>query len=56
MMGTHRTLLALLVTLSGNVALAQPSSEPLNLWYRQSARQRGEAGEICEDSFWAWFI
>ncbi len=43
MMGTHRTLLALLVTLSGNVALAQPPAEPLSLWYRQPARQWVEA-------------
>lgn len=53
MTGTHRALFALVLTLSGSVAMAQPPSEPLSLWYRQPAKQWVEAGEICEDSFWA---
>jgi hypothetical protein len=41
--GTHPTLLVLILTLSGNVAIAQPPAEPLSLWYRQPARQWVEA-------------
>ncbi|RPJ32928.1 MAG: glycoside hydrolase family 95 protein, partial [Planctomycetaceae bacterium] len=43
MTGTHPTLLALILTLSGSVAIAQPPAEPLSLWYRQPARQWVEA-------------
>ena len=41
--GTPRAFLALLLTLPGNVAIAQPPAEPLILWYRQPARQWVEA-------------
>ena len=43
MIGTHPTLLALILTLSGSVAMAQPPAEPLSLWYRQPAKQWVEA-------------
>jgi hypothetical protein len=43
MIGTHRTLMALILTLSGSVAMAQPPAEPLSLWYRQPAKQWVEA-------------
>ena len=43
MIGTHPTLLALILTLSGSVAIAQPPAEPLSLWYRQPAKQWVEA-------------
>jgi hypothetical protein len=41
--GTHRVLLALILTVSGSAALAQPPAEPLSLWYRQPAKQWVEA-------------
>ena len=43
MIGTHPTRLALILTLSGSVAMAQPPAEPLSLWYRQPAEQWVEA-------------
>jgi alpha-L-fucosidase 2 len=43
MIGTHPTLLALILTLSGTVTMAQPHEEPLSLWYRQPAKQWVEA-------------
>jgi len=43
MIGTHPTLLALILTLSCSVAMAQPPAEPLSLWYRQPAQQWVEA-------------
>jgi len=43
MIDTHSTLLALILTLSGNVTIAQPPAEPLSLWYRQPAKQWVEA-------------
>ena len=43
MIGTHPTLLALILTLSCSVAMAQPPAEPLSLWYRQPAKQWVEA-------------
>ena len=36
-------LLALILTLSGNMAIAQPPAEPLSLWYCQPAKQWIEA-------------
>jgi alpha-L-fucosidase 2 len=44
MIGRHPIiLLALILTLSGSVAIAQPPAEPLSLWYRQPAKQWVEA-------------
>jgi alpha-L-fucosidase 2 len=39
----HLTLLALILTISGSAAVAQPPAEPLSLWYRQPAKQWVEA-------------
>jgi len=43
MIRTRFARLALILTLSGSTAVAQPPSEPLSLWYRQPARQWVEA-------------
>jgi alpha-L-fucosidase 2 len=43
MVDIHPTLLALILTLSYNVTIAQPPAELLSLWYRQPARQWVEA-------------
>jgi alpha-L-fucosidase 2 len=43
MIGIHPTLLTLILTISGNMAITQPPAEPLSLWYRQPARQWVEA-------------
>ena len=43
MIRTHSACLALILTLSVGVAVAQPPEEPLSLWYRQPARQWVEA-------------
>jgi hypothetical protein len=43
MIGRHPTILALILTLFGNVTIAQPPAEPLRLWYRQPAKQWVEA-------------
>ncbi len=43
MINKHTILLALILTIFGNVAAAQPPAEPLSLWYRQPAKQWVEA-------------
>jgi alpha-L-fucosidase 2 len=43
MVGTRPALMALILTLSGVVAVAQPPAEPLSLWYRQPAQRWVEA-------------
>jgi alpha-L-fucosidase 2 len=43
MINTHPTLLMLILTISGSVAVAQPPAEPLSLWYRQPAKKWVEA-------------
>ena len=43
MSGRYRAVLALILTLSGGMAMAQPPAEPLSLWYRQPAKQWVEA-------------
>jgi len=43
MIGKHSALPALILTISGVVAVAQPPAEPLSLWYRQPAKQWVEA-------------
>jgi alpha-L-fucosidase 2 len=41
--GTHPTLLTMILALSGSATMVQPPSEPLSLWYRQPARRWVEA-------------
>ena len=43
MSGRYRAVLALILTLSGSMAMAQPPTEPLSLWYRQPAERWVEA-------------
>ncbi len=43
MIRIHSKLLALILTVFGRVAVAQPPAEPLSLWYRQPAQQWVEA-------------
>ncbi len=43
MIDGNRKLIALILVLSGSVTIAQPSAEPLTLWYRQPAKQWVEA-------------
>ncbi len=43
MTGTRPTILALILTVPGSVAIAQLPAEPLSLWYRQPAKQWVEA-------------
>ncbi len=43
MTGTRPTILALILTVPGSVAIAQLPAEPLSLWYRQPAKKWVEA-------------
>lgn len=39
MIDKHFTILMLILTILGSMAVAQPPAEPLSLWYRQPAKQ-----------------
>jgi len=54
--GTRRRLLALILAISGSVAIAQPPDEPLSLWYRQPAKQWVEALAVGNGRLGRWSL